>query len=199
MAVNDALNIRPVAPSDLEAWRPLWDGYNAFYGRNGPTALPEEVTAVTWARFFNPLEPVFALVAENEGKLLGLAHYLFHRSTTRVEPVCYLQDLFTASPARGQGVGRALIEGVYRQAVLAGAKRVYWQTQAVVLFDNLPGYPDNLTRGRDGRIWAGFAKPRNATLDTLADKPFLRKLTLRLPRAWWPIPKPWPTNPFCAN
>ena len=63
--------------------------------------------------------------------------------------------------------------------------------QAVVLFDNLPGYPDNLTRGRDGRIWAGFAKPRNATLDALADKPFLRKLTLRLPRAWWPIPKPY--------
>ena len=63
--------------------------------------------------------------------------------------------------------------------------------QAVLLFDNLPGYPDNLTRGRDGRIWAGFAKPRNATLDALADKPFLRKLTLRLPRAWWPIPKPY--------
>lgn len=63
--------------------------------------------------------------------------------------------------------------------------------QAMVLFDNLPGYPDNLTRGRDGRIWAGFAKPRNATLDALADKPFLRKLTLRLPRAWWPIPKPY--------
>ena len=62
---------------------------------------------------------------------------------------------------------------------------------AVLLFDNLPGYPDNLTRGRDGRIWAGFAKPRNATLDALADKPFLRKLTLRLPRAWWPIPKPY--------
>ncbi len=115
--------------ADLEGWRPLWDGYNAFYGRYGPTALPEEVTAVTWARFFNPIEPVFALVAEDEGKLLGLAHYLFHRSTTRVEPVCYLQDLFTATPARGQGVGRALIEGVYRQAAQAGAKRVYWQTQ----------------------------------------------------------------------
>ena len=111
MAVNDALNIRPVVSADLEAWRTLWDGYNAFYGRNGPTALPEEVTAVTWARFFNPLEPVFALVAENEGKLLGLAHYLFHRSTTRVEPVCYLQDLFTASPARGQGGAARSLRG----------------------------------------------------------------------------------------
>jgi GNAT superfamily N-acetyltransferase len=137
MPVNDALNIRPVASTDLEAWRPLWDGYNAFYGRMGPTALAEEVTAVTWARFFNPIEPVFALVAESEGKLLGLAHYLFHRSTTRVEPVCYLQDLFTAPPARGQGVGRALIEGVYRQAVQTGAKRVYWQTQVTNLAGRL--------------------------------------------------------------
>lgn len=63
--------------------------------------------------------------------------------------------------------------------------------QATVLFDNLPGYPDNLTRGLDGRIWAGFAKPRNASLDALADKPFLRKVTLRLPRVLWPIPKPY--------
>jgi sugar lactone lactonase YvrE len=61
--------------------------------------------------------------------------------------------------------------------------------QARVLFDNLPGYPDNLMRGRDGKIWLGFAKPRNPTIDDLAQKPFLRKVTLRLPRALWPIPK----------
>ncbi len=61
--------------------------------------------------------------------------------------------------------------------------------QASVLFDNLPGYPDNLMRGLDGKIWLGFAKPRNPTIDKLASLPFLRKLTLRLPRAMWPIPK----------
>jgi sugar lactone lactonase YvrE len=61
--------------------------------------------------------------------------------------------------------------------------------QARVLFDNLPGYPDNLMRGRDGKIWLGFAKPRNPTVDKLADKPFMRQVTLRLPRALWPIPK----------
>ena len=60
---------------------------------------------------------------------------------------------------------------------------------ASVLLDNLPGYPDNLMRGRDGRIWLGFAKPRNPTVDGMAGKPFLRKLTLRLPRVLWPIPK----------
>ena len=61
--------------------------------------------------------------------------------------------------------------------------------QAKLLFDNLPGYPDNLMRGLDGKIWLGFAKPRNPTIDKLAAKPFMRKLTLRLPRAMWPIPK----------
>jgi len=62
---------------------------------------------------------------------------------------------------------------------------------AAVLLDNLPGYPDNLMRGLEDRIWLGFAKPRNPTVDAMAGKPFLRKLTLRLPRALWPVPKPY--------
>ena len=127
--MNTNIQVRAVRHNDFEAWKPLWDGYNAFYGRSGETALPDSITQVTWERFFNPVEPVFALVAERDGKLLGLTHYLFHRSTTRVEPVCYLQDLFTDQGARGQGVGRALILAVYEQARLASACRVYWQTQ----------------------------------------------------------------------
>jgi GNAT superfamily N-acetyltransferase len=115
-----AVRVRSIEPADLEAWTPLWDGYNAFYGRAGPTALSPEVTAVTWRRFFDADEPVFALVAEASGRLVGLTHYLFHRSTTRIEPVCYLQDLFTAADVRGQGIGRALIHGVYREAKAAG-------------------------------------------------------------------------------
>ena len=122
------LLIRPVEPTDREAWQPLWDGYNAFYGRAGETALAPEITAATWQRFFDPAEPVFALVAQQEGRLLGLVHYLFHRSTTRIELTCYLQDLFTDPAARGQGVGRLLIQGVYEQAKAQGIKRVYWQT-----------------------------------------------------------------------
>jgi GNAT superfamily N-acetyltransferase len=117
-----------VTRSDFDKWLPLRDGYNAFYGRSGPTALPREITEMTWSRFFDAYEPVHALVAESGGDLLGLTHYLFHRSTTLIEPVCYLQDLFTAQAARGKGVGRALIEGVYQQARLAGSPRVYWQT-----------------------------------------------------------------------
>jgi GNAT superfamily N-acetyltransferase len=120
--------VRPVRPADRDAWQPLWDGYNAFYGREGATALSPEITTATWQRFFDPDEPVFGQVAEADGRLVGLTHYLFHRSTTRLELTCYLQDLFTLPAARGQGVGRALIEGVYAAAKSAGIKRVYWQT-----------------------------------------------------------------------
>ena len=120
--------IRAVAAGDFDQWKPLWDAYNAFYGRTGPTALPEEITRATWSRFFDAKEPVHALVAESSGRIVGIAHYLFHRSTTQLAPVCYLQDLFTVEEARGKGIGRALIEAVYERAREAGAKRVYWQT-----------------------------------------------------------------------
>ncbi|MDN5003778.1 GNAT family N-acetyltransferase [Bradyrhizobium sp. GCM10027634] len=123
-----SLTIRSVTRQDYDQWLPLWDGYNAFYGRSGPTALAPEITHMTWQRFFDAYEPVHGLVAESDGKLLGLTHYLFHRSTTAIEPSCYLQDLFTNEAARGKGVGSALIHGVYERARQAGAPRVYWQT-----------------------------------------------------------------------
>jgi GNAT superfamily N-acetyltransferase len=120
--------IRAIRQDDYTAWTPLWDGYNAFYGRAGATALDPAITAATWQRFFDPAEPVFALVAEADGKLAGTTHYLFHRSTTRKELTCYLQDLYTDPAQRGRGVGRALIQGVYAAAKEAGIVRVYWQT-----------------------------------------------------------------------
>jgi GNAT superfamily N-acetyltransferase len=120
--------IRPVTAADLPAWRALWAGYNAFYGRKDETTLADEITRTTWTRFFDPLEPVHALVAEQDGRLLGLTHYLFHRSTTQLGLNCYLQDLFTVEAVRGKGVGRALIEAVYGCAKEAGSPRVYWQT-----------------------------------------------------------------------
>jgi GNAT superfamily N-acetyltransferase len=121
--------VRPIQERDFPQWKPLWDGYNAFYGRYGATALPGEITQETWRRFFDPNEPVFALVAELDGQVAGLAHYLFHRSTTRIEDSCYLQDLFTAAALRGRGVARALILALYERAAEAGSSRVYWQTQ----------------------------------------------------------------------
>ncbi|MBB5357588.1 GNAT superfamily N-acetyltransferase [Rhodanobacter sp. ANJX3] len=126
--MKPSLIIRSVTTSDLPGWRTLWSGYNAFYGRKDETALADEITQTTWKRFFDPLEPVHALVAEQDGRLLGLTHYLFHRSTTQLGLNCYLQDLFTIEAARGKGVGRALIEAVYDRAKEAGSPRVYWQT-----------------------------------------------------------------------
>jgi GNAT superfamily N-acetyltransferase len=122
------VSVRTVVRTDFDQWLPLWEGYNAFYGRSGTTALASTITAMTWNRFFDGYEPVNALVAESGGVLLGLAHYLFHRSTISIESTCYLQDLFTNEQARGKGVGTALIEAVYERATLAGAHRVYWQT-----------------------------------------------------------------------
>ncbi|HEY7889680.1 MAG TPA: GNAT family N-acetyltransferase [Steroidobacteraceae bacterium] len=132
---QDRFEIRPVRHADYGQWRPLWDGYNAFYGRSGATSLPEEITQGTWERFFDAAEPVHALVAEEEGRVVGLVHYLYHRSTTRPRDVCYLQDLFTAPRSRALGVGRLLIHTVYAAAQAAGCTRVYWQTQVT----NQPG------------------------------------------------------------
>jgi GNAT superfamily N-acetyltransferase len=127
---NDAPDVlvRDVSREDFDRWLVLWEGYNRFYGRHGPTALPEAVTRMTWARFFDAYEPVHALVAHSGGRLVGLVHYIFHRSTILIGPTCYLQDLFTDEALRGRGVGRALIEAVYERARAAGAGRVYWLT-----------------------------------------------------------------------
>ena len=136
--MSQRLTVRPVARTDLAQWEALWEGYNTFYERT----VPPEITRMTWSRFFDADEPVHALVAEKDGRLLGLVHYLFHRSTSLIGPTCYLQDLFTIEAARGQGVGRALIESVYDRARSAGSLRVYWQTHetnvtAMALYDKV--------------------------------------------------------------
>jgi GNAT superfamily N-acetyltransferase len=124
------ITIRAVRRADYADWHRLWAGYNRFYGREGETALPEAITQATWERFFADSEPVHALVAELQGRVIGLAHYLFHRSTTRLHDVCYLQDLYTEEGLRGRGVGRALIVATYEAARAAGSSRVYWQTHS---------------------------------------------------------------------
>jgi GNAT superfamily N-acetyltransferase len=140
--MTEAIQVRPVALSDFPAWKLLWDGYNAFYDRHGDTALAPEITRMTWSRFFDVYEPMHALVAESAGELVGLAHFLFHRSTIQLGPSCYLQDLFTAEGARGKGGGRKLIEEVYRHAQASGVERVYWHTRetnttAMQLYDKV--------------------------------------------------------------
>jgi len=138
---NDS-TIRPVGSDERAQWEPLWKGYLTFY----KTMIPEEATAATWARLHDPAEPMFVLGTYVDGKLLGIVHYLFHRSTWTVGNYCYLQDLFVADEARGRGLGRALIEAVYTEARKAGASRVYWLTHetnapARALYDTLADRP----------------------------------------------------------
>ena len=134
--------VRAIAAHDRARWEPLWEAYNAFYGRKGATALSPAVTETTWRRFLDPTEPVHALVAECDGALVGIAHYLFHRSTILIEPTCYLQDLYTLEALRGSGIGAALIAAACERARDAGASRLYWQTHesnatAMRLYDRI--------------------------------------------------------------
>lgn len=145
---------RWVTREDFPRWLPLWEGYNRFYGRSGATALPDSITRATWDRFFDAYEPMHALVAESAGELIGLAHYLFHRTTTALKPVCYMQDLFTSEDARDKGVGRLLIEAVYEQARRAGLSAVYWHTHesndtARKLYDRIATHSGFLVYRRD--------------------------------------------------
>jgi len=133
--MNAAISIRPIARHDRDQWLPLWTGYNAFYGRHGDTALPEAITQATWEMFHHPDEPVHAHVALDGELVVGLVHHVFHRSTTRLHDVCYLQDLFVTPSHRGRQIGRQLIEVVCVCARDAGSSRVYWQTQ----MDNTSG------------------------------------------------------------
>lgn len=140
--MQQSVQVRAICRDDFPAWKELWDGYNAFYGRAGNTALAAEITQMTWSRFFDSSEPMHALVAEAGAGIVGLAHFLYHRSTIQISPTCYLADLFTLDAARGQGVGRALILAVYEHAKASGSPRVYWQTHetntiAMRLYNNV--------------------------------------------------------------
>ena len=118
------ITIRPVKPGDRAAWEPLWQGYLTFY----KSTLASDITDATWRRFFDPLERLGAFVAERDGLLIGIAHYLLHRSTWAPLCYCYLEDLFVEPSVRGSGAGRNLIAAVESAAREAGASRLYWMT-----------------------------------------------------------------------
>jgi len=121
-----ATQIRPLRAADEAEWRDLWTAYLDFY----ETSVDEPVYRATFDRLLSDDPHEFhARVAERDGRLIGLVHYLFHRHCWRVEDVVYLQDLYVAPDARGGGVGRALIEAVYAEADAAGCPAIYWLTQ----------------------------------------------------------------------
>ena len=132
------LTIRPLRPDERAEWEPLWQGYLTFY----QSQVSPETTEVLWRRLHDPQEPMFALGAYWDGRLIGIVHYIFHRSCWTIGDYCYLQDLFVSADARKAGAGRALIEAVEAAAREKGASRVHWLTKednhtARALYDRL--------------------------------------------------------------
>lgn len=133
---------RALKETDHASWLALWNGYVAACVAEGIAAPPAECTDLNWSRLMSNEEQVFGLIAEIEGEPVGFVHYIFHRSTFHVEPICFLQDLFTSPSFRGQGIARSLIEAVSSAATAVGAKRVYWQTaqsneKAISLYERI--------------------------------------------------------------
>ena len=132
------MKIRMAHEDDFAQWVTLWKGYQVFY----KTHIAEATTDTTWSRFLDPAEPMYCAVAEVDGKLIGMVHYIFHRSCWTEGDYVYLQDLFAAPEMRGKGVGRALIEHVYAVAKAQGGSRVWWLTHetnsdAMHLYDKM--------------------------------------------------------------
>jgi len=132
------MNIRMARDADYAQWLPLWKGYQHFY----KTDISHTTTSTTWDRFHDPAEPMQCAVAELGDRLVGMVHYIQHRSCWTTGDYIYLQDLFVEPDIRGQGAGRALIAHVYAQAAEAGASRVWWlthesNTPAMLLYDRV--------------------------------------------------------------
>jgi GNAT superfamily N-acetyltransferase len=133
-----AVTIRAATAADFDAWLPLWRGYQSFY----KTDIPQATTLVTWQRLLAADEPMHVALAEHDGAVVGLVHYIEHRSCWTTGNYMYLQDLFVAPETRGLGLGRALIEHVYAEATTRGCSRVWWlthetNTEAMVLYDRI--------------------------------------------------------------
>jgi len=118
------VTVRAAEPRDFDAWLPLWRGYQVFYRAD----IADAVTRETWRRFHDPAEPMHAAVAELDGRVVGIVHFIQHRSCWTSGDYMYLQDLFAEASVRGRGVGRALIEHVYAEARARGCSRVHWLT-----------------------------------------------------------------------
>lgn len=136
---HNTVTIRPLKATDRAGWASLWDAYLAFYN----TSVTPEVYDSTFARLLgDDIRDFNCFVADSGGRLVGLVHYLFHRHAWKIEETCYLQDLYADPSVRGTGIGRKLIEAVYKAADAQGAPSVYWLTQdfnaeARVLYDRI--------------------------------------------------------------
>ncbi len=117
--------VRSLQPADRERWNELWRGYLQFYKHD----LPADLTELTWRRLLDPAHPFQGFAALDDERIAGIVHFHVHASTWARLGYCYLEDLYVDPACRRQGLGRTLIEAVYRAADEQGAERVYWHTQ----------------------------------------------------------------------
>ena len=118
-----SLRIRPISQNDKTRWLELFKQYIEFY----KSQLSNEQYELTWQRI-NSEYNMHGLLAEKDGQIIGLAHFIFRPDTWEVADFCYLEDLYVDPKVRGVGVGRALIKAVEQIAIEKGSKRLYWTT-----------------------------------------------------------------------
>jgi GNAT superfamily N-acetyltransferase len=121
-----SITIRKIQPDDERRWRELWDAYTRFYERE-PC---EAVTRQTWTRILDPTFPIYAIVAQADGReVIGVANYIIHENTSTLAPSCYLADLFVDPNRRASGTGKQLIDWLLAEAKAQGWSRLYWHTR----------------------------------------------------------------------
>ena len=118
-----SITIRPITLSDKARWLELFREYVIFY----KSKVSDEQFELTWQRIHSDFN-MYGLIAELDGQIVGIAHYIFRPSTWEVKDFCYLEDLFVDPKVRGAGVGRALINELEKIAIAKGSKRLYWTT-----------------------------------------------------------------------
>ncbi|MFT5221395.1 MAG: ribosomal protein S18 acetylase RimI-like enzyme [Planctomycetota bacterium] len=139
--------IRNIHADDREQWDALWQGYIRFY----ETTMPDANTDVLWQRIHDPAGNIHCRVAaDNNGKLIGLVHFVEQMTSWNINPVCYLNDLFVSPDIRGGGIGEGLINVVIDEAMYRGWEEVYWHTQSNNTVAR--GLYDKITGGTDGFI-----------------------------------------------
>jgi GNAT superfamily N-acetyltransferase len=132
--VPEELEISPVEAVEFERLLPLITAYQRFYEVED---VDEARNRTFFRRFLTPSEDGMLLGAHAGAEFAGYACLYWHFSSLSAAETVLMNDLFVAEPARGRGVGRALIEASAEVARERGAAHLEWATA-----------PDNLTAQR---------------------------------------------------
>ncbi len=119
------ITVRPLQADDRKRWNLLWQGFLDATD----TVLADNITQTTWQRLIDPEEQPHGLAAlDEDNQVIGIAHYLFHRSTWAAGLYCYLEDLYVDPHVRRSGAARTLIHGVVAAARAKDCDEMYLVT-----------------------------------------------------------------------